>query len=212
VLSRAGPRAPPGLLFTLRDPSGHRDSHRGEIFQPQKNLGSLKLQRAVPPPMGLHQRVPYLTHRCIPVATQRPRGSHRTLVCSPPKKHQSARGFRIKLLQRCNTQSSAPINPAAALKSFTVIAAQNEFRWHERPRADRPRRPQRLPTRAAPSLVRALRDARGRSPWTLWTILCRLTGTTFPMQPVFVSTMQIAATLTPIPSAALRCDQDHRKQ
>jgi len=34
--------------------------------------------------------------------------------------------------------------------------------------------PQRLPTRAAPSLVRALRDARGSPPWTPWTILCRL--------------------------------------
>jgi len=38
--------------------------------------------------------------------------------------------------------------------------------------------PQRLPARAAPSLVRALRDARGSPPWTPWTILCRLTGTT----------------------------------
>ena len=38
--------------------------------------------------------------------------------------------------------------------------------------------PQRLPTRAAPSLVRALRVARGSPPWTPWTILCRLTGTT----------------------------------
>src|SRR3974377_1036331 len=34
--------------------------------------------------------------------------------------------------------------------------------------------PQRLPTRAAPSLVRALRDARGSPPWTPWTILCSL--------------------------------------
>src|SRR5437762_9335037 len=34
--------------------------------------------------------------------------------------------------------------------------------------------PQRLPTRAAPSLVRALRDARGSPPWTTWTIHCRL--------------------------------------
>ncbi len=34
--------------------------------------------------------------------------------------------------------------------------------------------PQRLPTRAAPSLVRALRDARGSPPWTPWTILWRL--------------------------------------
>jgi acyl-CoA reductase-like NAD-dependent aldehyde dehydrogenase len=33
--------------------------------------------------------------------------------------------------------------------------------------------PQRLPTRAAPSLVRALRVARGSPPWTPWTILCR---------------------------------------
>ena len=31
-------------------------------------------------------------------------------------------------------------------------------------------RPQRLPTRAAPSLVRARRDARGSPPWTPWTI------------------------------------------
>jgi hypothetical protein len=49
--------------------------------------------------------------------------------------------------------------------------------------------PQRLPTRAAPSLVRALRDARGSPPWTPWTILCRLTGTTLLMQPVCVSTV-----------------------
>jgi hypothetical protein len=34
--------------------------------------------------------------------------------------------------------------------------------------------PQRLPTRAAPSLVRALRDARGSPPWTPWTIRRRL--------------------------------------
>src|SRR3954464_14916989 len=34
--------------------------------------------------------------------------------------------------------------------------------------------PQPLPTRAAPSLVRALRDARGSPPWTPWTILWRL--------------------------------------
>ncbi len=34
--------------------------------------------------------------------------------------------------------------------------------------------PQRLPTRAAPSLVRALRDARGSPPWTPWTIRSRL--------------------------------------
>ena len=34
--------------------------------------------------------------------------------------------------------------------------------------------PQRLPTRAAQSLVRALRVARGSPPWTPWTILCRL--------------------------------------
>jgi hypothetical protein len=72
--------------------------------------------------------------------------------------------------------------------------------------------PQRLPTRADPSLVRALRDARGSPPWTPWTILCRLTGTTLLMQPVFLSTAQIAATLTPILSAALRRDHDHRNQ
>jgi hypothetical protein len=34
--------------------------------------------------------------------------------------------------------------------------------------------PQRLPTRAAPSLVRALRVARGSPPWTPWTIRSRL--------------------------------------
>src|SRR5690242_3994021 len=62
--------------------------------------------------------------------------------------------------------------------------------------------PQRLPTRAAPSLVRALCVARG----TPWTILCRLTGTTPFMQPVFVSTAQLAATLTPTLSAASRRD------
>ena len=62
--------------------------------------------------------------------------------------------------------------------------------------------PQRYPTRAAPSLMRALRDARGSPPWTPWTILCRLTGTTGLMQPLLVSTVQIAATLSPTPSAA----------
>src|SRR5438045_6720053 len=31
-----------------------------------------------------------------------------------------------------------------------------------------------LPTRAAPSVVRALPVARGSPPWTPWTILCRL--------------------------------------
>ena len=34
--------------------------------------------------------------------------------------------------------------------------------------------PQRLPTRAAPLLVRALRVARGSPPWTPWTIRSRL--------------------------------------
>jgi hypothetical protein len=34
--------------------------------------------------------------------------------------------------------------------------------------------PQRLPPRAAPSLVRALRVAPGSPPWTPWTILCCL--------------------------------------
>jgi len=57
--------------------------------------------------------------------------------------------------------------------------------------------PQRLPTRAAPSLVRALRDARGSPPWTPWTILFCLTGITGFMQLVLVSTAQIADTLTP---------------
>ena len=57
--------------------------------------------------------------------------------------------------------------------------------------------PQRLPTRAAPSLVRALRDARGSPPWTPWTIPYCLTGINGFMQLVLVSTAQIAATLTP---------------
>src|SRR6516165_7446366 len=57
--------------------------------------------------------------------------------------------------------------------------------------------PQRYPTRAAPSLMGALRDARGSPQWTPWTILCRLTGTTGLMQPLLVSTVQIAATLSP---------------
>ena len=70
--------------------------------------------------------------------------------------------------------------------------------------------PQRYPTRAAPSLMRALRDARGSPPWTPWTILCRLTGTTGLMQPLLVSTVQIAATLSPAPSAASSRDHDHR--
>src|SRR5215472_10041701 len=70
--------------------------------------------------------------------------------------------------------------------------------------------PQRYPTRAAPSLMRALRDARGSPPWTPWTILCRLTGTTGLMQPLLVSTVQIAATLSPTPSAASSRDHDHR--
>jgi len=34
--------------------------------------------------------------------------------------------------------------------------------------------PQRFPTRAAPSLVKALRGARGSPPWTPWTIPSRL--------------------------------------
>ena len=72
--------------------------------------------------------------------------------------------------------------------------------------------PQRLPTRAAPSLVRALRDARGSPPWTPWTILCRLTGIPGFMQFVLVSTVQIAATLSPTPSAASLRDHDHRNQ
>ena len=54
--------------------------------------------------------------------------------------------------------------------------------------------PQRLPTRAAPSLVRALRDARGSPPWTPWTILYCLTGITGVIQLVLVSTAQIADT------------------
>jgi hypothetical protein len=35
-------------------------------------------------------------------------------------------------------------------------------------------RPQRLPTRAASSLAKALRGARGSPPWTPWTIRSRL--------------------------------------
>src|SRR5438105_784280 len=62
--------------------------------------------------------------------------------------------------------------------------------------------PQRLPTRAAPSLMRALRVARGSPPWTPWTILCRLDRHHPFLQPVFKSTAQPAATLTPTLSAA----------
>jgi hypothetical protein len=54
--------------------------------------------------------------------------------------------------------------------------------------------PQRLPARAAPSLVRALRDARRSPPWTPWTILYCLTGITGVIQLVLVSTAQIADT------------------
>src|SRR4051794_36045494 len=61
--------------------------------------------------------------------------------------------------------------------------------------------PQRLPARAAPSLVRALRVARGSPLWTPWTILCRLDWHHPFLQPVFVSTAQLAATLTPTLSA-----------
>jgi hypothetical protein len=70
--------------------------------------------------------------------------------------------------------------------------------------------PQRLPARAAPSLVRALRDARGSPPWTPWTILYCLTGITGVIQLVLVSTAQIADTLTPTQSAAWLRDHDHR--
>ena len=72
--------------------------------------------------------------------------------------------------------------------------------------------PQRLPTRAAPSLVRALRDARGSPPRTPWTILYCLTGITGFMQLVLVPTAQIAATLTPTQSAAWLRDHDHRNR
>ncbi|MGC1890573.1 MAG: hypothetical protein WA709_31585 [Stellaceae bacterium] len=58
-----------------------------------------------------------------------------------------------------------------------------------------------------PALVRALRDARGSSPWTPWTILCRLDRHHPFYATVFVSTAQIAATLTPTQSAASRRDQ-----
>ena len=54
--------------------------------------------------------------------------------------------------------------------------------------------PQRLPTRAAPSLVRARRVVRGSPPWTPWTILYCLTGTTGVIQLVLVSAAQIADT------------------
>jgi hypothetical protein len=78
---------------------------------------------------------------------------------------------------------------------------------HDRPCADRPRGPQRFPTRTAPSLMTALRDACG---WTPWTILCRLTGTTGFFQSVLVAMAQIAATLAPILSAAHIADQRSR--
>src|ERR1700758_5790825 len=54
--------------------------------------------------------------------------------------------------------------------------------------------PQRLPTRAAPSLVRALRDARGSLRGLRGRSSAALTGTTLFMQPVLVSSAHIAAT------------------
>ena len=72
--------------------------------------------------------------------------------------------------------------------------------------------PQRLPTRAAQSLVRALRVARGSPPWTPWTILYCLTGITGVIQLVLVSTAQISATLTPTQLAARLRDHDHRNR
>jgi hypothetical protein len=39
-----------------------------------------------------------------------------------------------------------------------------------------------------------------------------LTGTTGLMQPLLASTVQIAATLSPIPAAASLRDHDHRNQ
>ena len=74
--------------------------------------------------------------------------------------------------------------------------------------------PQRLPTRAAPSLVRALRVARGSPPWTPWTILCRLdrphhAHATY----AFVSAARIAATITPGSNRPRdRRDHDHRNR
>jgi hypothetical protein len=63
--------------------------------------------------------------------------------------------------------------------------------------------PQRLPTRAAPSLVRALRDARGSPPWTPWTISAALTGITVGVQLVLVSAARVAATLHAGPSGRM---------
>jgi hypothetical protein len=66
--------------------------------------------------------------------------------------------------------------------------------------------------RAAPSLVRVLRDARGSPPWTPWTILYCLTGITGFMQLVLVSTAQIATTLTPTQSATWLRDHNRRNR
>jgi hypothetical protein len=59
---------------------------------------------------------------------------------------------------------------------------------HDRPCADRPQGPQLFRTRAAASLMAALRDPRWSPPWTPWTILCRLTGTTGFFQRVIACT------------------------
>jgi hypothetical protein len=64
---------------------------------------------------------------------------------------------------------------------------------------------------AAPSLVRARRDARVPSVDSMDDPLPLDRHHPF-LQPVFVSTAQIAATLTPTRSAALRRDHDHRNQ
>src|SRR4249920_3610813 len=70
--------------------------------------------------------------------------------------------------------------------------------------------PQRRPTRAAPSLVRARRDARGSPPWTPWMIRSQLDRPTMPMQPTLTSTARSAATITPGSAAREMADHVHR--
>ena len=57
--------------------------------------------------------------------------------------------------------------------------------------------PQRLPARAAPSLAKALRDARGPLHGLRGRSAADLTGPTMPMQPTLTSAARSAATITP---------------
>jgi hypothetical protein len=106
----------------------------------------------------------------------------------------------------------APIASTSKARRCADASSLVKALLHNCPCTDRPRGPQRLPTRAVLSLVRARRDVRGSPPWTPWTILCRLDRHYPFLQPIFVSTAQIAATLTPTQSAASRRDHDHRNR